>query len=347
MHGTCNLILSIPQYLFDPKWTMFLNILWYLCADSLIAYKGALLQASGIFILSFLNMVYKDGRPFWDSTEITSFNHCDFSFTSPCQQSFNALFFCCYKYYMSRYKYAGQTNSIVDWLLIALIFFINAAVYFAGILNGVFYIYQSVMGSLIAFVYLVIVISFDNEIHRYCEQTGFILKSSRLRKFGLMFTCLMCFTFYILYYSCVLSVWQQPAIWIYNASLNANDSKCTVIFNQRANNKLGTTQTFYQTSIIFFIIGMAFGQPFSLSYVRPLLWVHSEVWRKVIRTVLGIAICIGISYGFYFLAINSSNMTTKYFWIFLLPNIIVSFFIFGIYPIICNWIGLVIPRAKF
>lgn len=63
------------------------------------------------------------------------------------------------------------------------------------------------MGSLVAFVYLVIVISFDNEIHRYCEQTGFILKSSRLRKFGLMFTCLICFTFYILYYTCVLSVW--------------------------------------------------------------------------------------------------------------------------------------------
>lgn len=31
----------------------------------------------------------------------------------------------------------------------------------------------------------------------------------------------------------------------------------------------------------------------------------------------------------------------------MMPNLMVSFFIFGLFPIICNWVGLVIPRDKF
>ena len=109
---------------------------------------------------------------------------------------------------MSRYKYAGETSTVVNWLLIGLIFVINAWVYYAGLANGVNYFYQSLMGSLLAYVYLVIVLSFDTEIHRYCEQTGFILRSSRMAKFKLMFFSLMAFTFFILYYACVQSEWQ-------------------------------------------------------------------------------------------------------------------------------------------
>jgi hypothetical protein len=45
-------------------------IIWYMVADSLLAFKGALLTSIGIYIMSFLNIIYKDGRPFWNSYEI-------------------------------------------------------------------------------------------------------------------------------------------------------------------------------------------------------------------------------------------------------------------------------------
>ena len=31
----------------------------------------------------------------------------------------------------------------------------------------------------------------------------------------------------------------------------------------------------------------------------------------------------------------------------MLPNFLVSFFVFGFFPIICNWMGLVISRDSF
>lgn len=176
---------------------------WYLFADSLLAFKGALVTAIGIFIVSFLNMIYKDGRPFWNSPEINSYKHCVFSFASPSMNSFNSFFFCTYKYIMSRKKYARETSEAVNWILIFLIIIINAQVYIAGFINGTSYLYQSLMGTLTGLVYLVIVLTFDKEIHRWCEKTGFILQSSRVRKFNTFFACLGGMVVYILLYMSV------------------------------------------------------------------------------------------------------------------------------------------------
>ena len=178
-------------------------IIWYLVADSLLAFKGALLTSIGIYLMSFLNIIYKDGRPFWNSAVIYSWNHCIFSFASPSMYSFIAFFYLTYKLIMSRYKYAGETSSVVNGILIFIIVFLNVMVYIAGIVNGINYIYQNVMGTLTAFVYLVICLTFDKEIHRWCEKTGFILQSSRLRKFQTFFAALLGFTLYALFYMTV------------------------------------------------------------------------------------------------------------------------------------------------
>jgi hypothetical protein len=42
---------------------------------------------------------------------------------------------------MSRYKYAGETSSVVNGILIFVIIFLNVLVYIAGIVNGLNYIY--------------------------------------------------------------------------------------------------------------------------------------------------------------------------------------------------------------
>jgi hypothetical protein len=98
------------------------------------------------------------------------------------------------------------------------------------------------MGTLTAFVYLVICLTFDKEIHRWCEKTGFILQSSRLRKFQTFFACILMFTLYALFYMTVNDQWDMPQNWIINASINS--PRCQQVFNQRANNRLGTNQTF-------------------------------------------------------------------------------------------------------
>jgi hypothetical protein len=71
------------------------------------------------------------------------------------------------------------------------------------------------------------------------------------------------------------------------------------------------------------------------------------MWRKILRLIFGGAISGGIAFGCFSMARNSSDQATKFFFIFLLPNFTISFFCFGLFPILCKWIGLVIPRAKF
>ena len=58
---------------------------------------------------------------------------------------------------------------------------------------GLLYYYQIVVSTLFSFVYLVIVIRFDDEILKLLEKTGFIVKSSRKYKFYLIFITMLAF----------------------------------------------------------------------------------------------------------------------------------------------------------
>lgn len=195
-------------------------ISWYLYADSLLAFKGSFVTCIGLYFLAFLNIIYKDGRPFWNNKDIVSNGHCRFDFSSPSETSFTAFFFLNYMLIMGRYKYAGETHRGVNILLITGVVFLNLLCYVEGVMNGLVYIYQSLIGTLTAFVYLVLCLTFDKEIHRWCEKTGFILQSSRLRKFQTFFGCLLAFTIYALYFMSVRDEWNMPQNWIINASFN-------------------------------------------------------------------------------------------------------------------------------
>ena len=227
--GWCNIMISFPLTLFDPFYTPFLMVIWYLAGDSLLAFKGSIVTCIGLFWLAFLNIIYKDGRPFWNSAEIISFGYCKFGFSSPSVTAFVAFFFLTYTLIQVRYKYAAETSNVVNWILITLIVLLNLLTYFAGLLNGLTYLYQSIMGLLTAFVYLVLVLTFDKEIHRWCEKAGFILQSSRLRKFETFFGCLLMFTLFCLYFMAIRDEWTVPQNWILNASFN--NIECTTNFN--------------------------------------------------------------------------------------------------------------------
>ena len=62
--------------------TVLFMLLLYLATDSLIAFKSALLTSFGIYIITFLKLLYKDGRPFWLSGPVEG-QVCDFDFSGP------------------------------------------------------------------------------------------------------------------------------------------------------------------------------------------------------------------------------------------------------------------------
>jgi hypothetical protein len=130
----------------------------------------------------------------------------------------------------------------------------------AGLYTGTIFIYQNVIALIYGLIYLVLCLNFDREIHRMCEKTGFILQSSRKYKFYLFFLCIGLFMITLVYYNCELDSWTMPQTWVVNA---ANKDICSQELIDNSNNRLGLDQTFFFTSILFFITGMGFGTSYS------------------------------------------------------------------------------------
>ncbi len=65
--------MKIPIFLVSPEVTCFWMFFYYLATDSLIAFKNAILTCFGLFFITFLKLLYKDGRPFWIKEKIVGY----------------------------------------------------------------------------------------------------------------------------------------------------------------------------------------------------------------------------------------------------------------------------------
>lgn len=164
----------IPLVLCKPEITCFFMFFFYLSTDSLIAFKSAILTCFGIFLITFLKLIYKDGRPFWIEKEIIGYA-CAFDFGGPGYHLYTLTFFWSYNIIMYCMKYAEKVN----YLLVAILFgglgLTGIWIVISGLYEGTIFIYQNVIGMLYGLIYLVLCMNFDTEIHRMCEKTGFIV----------------------------------------------------------------------------------------------------------------------------------------------------------------------------
>jgi len=102
---------KIPIYLFSVNTTCLFMCLFFLSTDSLIAFKSAILTCFGVYIMSFLKLVYKDGRPFWLSSQVNGLL-CEFDFAGPAFHLFIVSFFWSYNIVMYCMKYAEKVNKV-------------------------------------------------------------------------------------------------------------------------------------------------------------------------------------------------------------------------------------------
>lgn len=84
---------------------------------------------------------------------------------------------------------------------------------------------------------------------------------------------------------------------------------------------------------------MGFGTSYSLVYVDCLDWVHTRLWKRLLRGVLGCSITSGMYVVYNLIPCNDNP--TRFFFRYTVPALTLSFFIYGIYPILCNKIGLI------
>lgn len=99
----------VPQVVLSPEFTSAVLIFLYLMSDSLIAFKSALLACFGIYFVTILKLLYKDGRPYWVDGKIKA-SLCVFDFSGPSYAAFLLAFFYSYLVIMYCMKYVERVN---------------------------------------------------------------------------------------------------------------------------------------------------------------------------------------------------------------------------------------------
>jgi hypothetical protein len=166
--------MDIPLILVKPHVTCLFMLFFYLCTDSLIAFKSAIITCFGLYTITFLKLLYKDGRPFWLNSEIYGFD-CSFDFAGPGYHLFTITFFWSYNIIMYCMKYTEKVNGHLVRFYFLLVILMALWIVVAGLYTGTIFIYQNVLGLLYGLIFLVLCMNFDTEIHKMCEKTGFIV----------------------------------------------------------------------------------------------------------------------------------------------------------------------------
>ena len=137
----------------------------------------------------------------------------------------------------------------------------------------------------------------------------------------------------------------MPLYWIVNA--NNKEDFCQEKFNSTGLNNLGINATFASTGVLFVLIGANFGQSFAINFVRSVQWSHTPLWKRLVRSLLGLSLAIGVTESMALFTNKMTDFASQYFYSHLLTNLVLSFFIFGLYPVICSKCGLMISAEDF
>lgn len=137
-------------------------------------------------------LVYKEPKPFWVEPGVYT-SDCTSIFTGPAYNQFMATLVIFYSISIfKRYQIIGKRWQGV--VLIAICVYLNLMTLAFSILDAQHFIYQNIMGIIIAVVILVGTNAYDNKISILCLRLGFFIKSSRKYKFFLLVALLLIFS---------------------------------------------------------------------------------------------------------------------------------------------------------
>ena len=133
--------MAISKYIFDTDTIIEFLFVLMLVAVSALAYKTTLVTCIGIYLLAFMQMMFKSGRPFWDNAEISSNGHCYFGFAGPSQGTYLMTFFWPYIIIMFLFKYHKTPHRILNWILLVFLTLLWIDNYLYNYVNGLDYLY--------------------------------------------------------------------------------------------------------------------------------------------------------------------------------------------------------------
>ena len=135
-------------------------------------------------------------------------------------------------------------------------------------------------------------------------------------------------------------VWVNDQQWMINV-INNNKAYNIVKEDEQSYTQIGGNATFELNSILFFLIGIGFGTPFSMTKINLLDWNRTSVPKKIIRTALACGLYVGIFYIFKFFGKGSNYETSERFFYQAMAYLLQGFLIYGPLVFLMEYTNLV------
>lgn len=307
------------------------------------------------FCVTFLKITYATPRPYWLDHDM-SVPVCSLDYSGPSDHLCVGAFFYCYTILIYIYEYAEHKN----YLLISICFVSAGILLFSTALAlfflGQTFLFSSTVGIIYSTIFAIACMDQDHVINKYCEKLAFDIKKSRRYKFYILFICTAMFAVVFILYRFAVGDYRTHPEWIQSTCLQEKKFKY----------RLGLDYTFFDFTVILKIIGTTFGCALANSAIgsdfRSNFNPHSNInyaisalrmtpkayneniggsesggWTKYARTFLGITLYIG--FVFLFWSIPTDNYFTDYA-IRMVGSFTVTYVFYGLYPIMCDYIGL-------
>lgn len=200
------------------------NVFIYFFTDTLVSLKVCFLLGSCSYIVYVLKLIIHDSRPFWIDPLVTGIR-CKTSFGCPSLDVFTGMFYFNFLIFNLAKRNKKKLDPNLKWLLratkyISLIFIgLNVLIGFIHILFGENFIYQVIFSIFYVYLFLRVIITFDELINHYTKNAREEDTTSRMVSINIFFCVLIFSILSLVFYSITSYDLTIPLIWSENIAV--------------------------------------------------------------------------------------------------------------------------------
>eukprot|EP00359_Climacostomum_virens_P006812 CAMPEP_0204914738 /NCGR_PEP_ID=MMETSP1397-20131031/12637_1 /ASSEMBLY_ACC=CAM_ASM_000891 /TAXON_ID=49980 /ORGANISM="Climacostomum Climacostomum virens, Strain Stock W-24" /LENGTH=367 /DNA_ID=CAMNT_0052086447 /DNA_START=983 /DNA_END=2083 /DNA_ORIENTATION=+ len=272
-------------------------ILFHTC-EPVKAVKFCIVTCTGMFLASLLNMLYAEPRPYWVYGHIDA-RFCNRSYATP--SYLLVLVQVCVGYMLIEYKIIRILRIIFGTafgLLLLLLFY-------GQLYLGQLFPHQIVITSVFSFVYVIGCLMFDTTLSQIVKRSSFNYKKNRINVVRWYLGTVALLLAAVTIYDEITLGYEINIQWIKHATAD-----CDFEYD------VGNSYSFFNSSLIFFQLGLVVGTMFLHRYFSESWW-RTDRYKRYLRAFIASGIIV--SMYFLFGLIPNQDTTTEYTFNYALP----------------------------
>lgn len=260
--------------------------------------KVVMVLTLGMYLLSIVNMIYGEPRPFWLSSHVKGYK-CSKGYSNP---NYTLGMLTC-AYFYCTFQYYKHLQLSIQRALLAFGCFLVLVVSIAQMYEGVTFLHQIVITLCYCFLIVTLTMIFDKYLSHIAYVSAFRYKDNRVHSIYWYIATLALLLAAITVFDLITMQRFINLRWVENAN-----TECKLQAD------LGYDESFFPSAWVFYNMGILNGSMFVGKYI-PGKWWDVSVYLRCIRTLILIGLTIGLHYLFrtsHTGAVPATDTTTKY-----------------------------------